>query len=323
MSEQKTKRRPRFKRDQSLTLHLNERDKKIIHLVYENRLMTSEQVKASIDGSDQNITRRLGKLYHAGYLDRPEAQKEPFMRKPMVYALGDLGAEFLSVELDLPINSLDWRGKNRQAKKDFLSHTLMVSEFLTIAQLACRQINNIEFIGPDQIIENRPGKLIGHPLAWKIEIPKQTGQGRQAKIQVVPDSAFALRFHENGQTSEAFFFLEADRGSEPIKRQNLFRSSIYKKLLCYLETWKQKRYSKEFGFQNPRVLFVTKETSREQDQTRRIESMVKANKEADPRGRGLGMFCFASMSAFSLDNPENLFKPKWINGRGEATSLMD
>ena len=57
-------------------------------------------------------------------------------------------------------------------------------------------------------------------------------------LRVLSDRVFALEIDEQPD-SRAYFFLEADRGTMPVKRQSLSQTSFFRKLLAYEATWSQ------------------------------------------------------------------------------------
>jgi len=311
---EKQKRRKRFERDNSVSLILTGRDKKIIKWVFEHRFLTSEQIIALAGGNRQVILRRLYLLFHAGFLDRPRAQQTVFgNNSAMVYGIGNKGADFLAQELDLPLASIDWASKNREVKSIFfLEHTLMVAQFLTVMRLACRQVKGIEFIEPEKIIARRPilAAEKNNPLSWRVE---GKAKGKKFSFFIVPDSGFGLQSNKVGET---YYFLETDRSSMPVKRHNFMKSSIYKKMFGYINSWNQKLFTKNFGFKKVRILITA-------ISDKRIASMIKLNQQLDPKGKGYGLFLFARDKDLNLENPNNVFDKKWINGRGETVSIID
>lgn len=75
---------------------------------------------------------------------------------------------------------------------------------------------------------------------------------------VIPDATFALRYaHRPAGRQTAYFFLEIYRGTMPIARGNLARTSLAREFLAYHGAWKQKIHTRLFGFPNFRVLTVT------------------------------------------------------------------
>ncbi|MEQ1718992.1 MAG: hypothetical protein ABL907_23910, partial [Hyphomicrobium sp.] len=90
-------RRPRFKRYAPPPLRLTEDDLAILKHIGEHRFLRSNHLVQLMGRSQDKIVRRLGALFHNGYLDRPSAQLDFFTRRgsaPMIHALGNKGAIF-------------------------------------------------------------------------------------------------------------------------------------------------------------------------------------------------------------------------------------
>ncbi len=70
-------------------LTLTERDIAILALVRDYRFINTAQIHALVGGSQHNVTERLSRLFHHGYLDRPAHQRELRAEgyRIMVYAL--------------------------------------------------------------------------------------------------------------------------------------------------------------------------------------------------------------------------------------------
>lgn len=321
---QKTKqqRKPRYRRAQANNCRLQDRDTNIIRHVYKHRFLTSEHINALLRGSDQGILRRLHLLYHNGYLDRPPEQIRPYQKgsDPMVYGLGNKGADLLA-DLDIPRGKVDWTSKNREVKKVFLEHTLMVAHFMVCLQVACDKQGDIRLIEPEEVLKESPagrGDYI-NPFSWRVQTKKHhQGSIRDLQFNLIPDKVFGLHFVKDPPgKNKAYFFLEADRGTMPIQRSNFFRTSFFKKMIGYWASWREDLFKKTFGFKNARVLTIT--TSED-----RIKSMIQSGKEVDERGAGSKMFLFAPATAFGLAHSQNTFGRVWQNGRDDnLVSLLD
>src|SRR6185503_20851330 len=109
----------------------------------------------------------------------------------------------------------------------------------------------------------------------------------------------------------AFFFLEADRGTMPVRRKNLFQTSFYRKLLAYEATWSQSIHRRSFGFNRFRVLTVTTSTAR-------VKSLVDACSKLQ---RGRGLFLFADHTI--LEKAGDVFSKVWRTATpGQTTSPL-
>lgn len=327
MSQLQNIRKSRYQRvTPAKPFKITQRDLEIVRQVYRYRFLTSDQIAALLGGSKQGVSRRLNLLFHSGWLDRPRSQLllpervDARCNHSMVYALGMLGAKFLSTELDMPLTSINWTAKNKELKSGiFMEHTLLVAEFMIMVQLACKKVDGVEFIDQEEIINKRAEPICNcdQHLGFRVDATLKKNQRKPFLLTVVPDGAFGLRFHGKEQgKKEVYFFLEADRATMPIRRVSLLRSSFYKKMLGYYHAWKTGAYSKTFHFKHARVLTIT--TSRQ-----RIDNMIEVGKMIDTRKTGLGMFLFASQDILTLDEPEKVFAPAWTSGKGEKLSILD
>ena len=154
------KRKPRFRRVSDVKFRLQKRDVEIIKLVDEYRFLPSTHISSLVSGSRQGVLRRLNFLFHGGYLDRPPKQIKPYYQgtDPFVYGLGNKGADCLAEIYHVPRSRVDWTSKNREVKRVYLEHTLMVANFMICLKLACRNQGKIRVIEPKEILENVPRK---------------------------------------------------------------------------------------------------------------------------------------------------------------------
>ncbi len=310
-----SRRRPRFERVPIRNFRLTDRDLAIIENVERYRLLDSEQIVALLgEGSPQHVRRRLQLLFHNRYLDRPPVQIADFYRTPgtlpMVYGLGNRGADALAEHLRRNRRKGDWATKNRSIRSTFFHHTLMVSSIIVAFAVSCRRRENVRLIPWEEILETtcpEEARRLKHPLTWRVRVPEVGSLG------VTPDRVFGLEFADRPQSRRrSYFFLEADRASMPVIRKDLRGTSIFRKLLAYQATASQKLHSERFGINNFRVLTVTKSPKQE-----RVSSMVEAAQQlSGPQG----IFLFTDIE--SLTSGDALTH-EWKNGRGESVRLLD
>jgi hypothetical protein len=301
---------PRFNRAIAVQpIQLTERDREIIRLVHRHRFLRSSHVIALIGGASQQLLRRLQLLYHHGYLERPRAQLEYFHRggsHPMVYGLGSKGATFLKQELGPAFHEVWSNEQNHSVGTIFLEHALLVSDVMVALELACRKNGRVRLLyGEDLTIPG--GSPKPRPFHWKVKI------SGPLRLGVIPDRVFALEFpDQNGVPSRAYFFLEADRGTMPVKRRKLYQTSFFRKLLAYEATWSHSIHRTRFGFHRFRVLTVTTSVTR-------VESLVNACAQLK---RGQGLFLFTDRVSFETSG--DVFSLPWHTGRpGETVSLLN
>jgi DNA-binding Lrp family transcriptional regulator len=281
-------------------MRLTERDKEILRLIHEHRFIRAPQIFELLKGSPQQLSRRLKLLYHHGYVERPRAQLDYYHQggsRHIVYGLADRGGAVIGKK------QTDWTQRNRSAGRIFLKHALLVSEIMAAVELASRT-NGIQLLREKELyVKKQNGE--DRRFRWKVNVGG-------LKLTAVPDRVFALEFKSpEGKSDRAIFFLEADRGTMPVKRSHFSQTSFYRKMLAYEATWSQSIHQKRFGFNRFRVLTVT--TSAE-----RVKSLLKACAELRS---GQGLFLFADKDV--LKEPAKILGAVWKSGKtGEAVSLF-
>jgi hypothetical protein len=294
-------RRPRFERAPVRPMILTPRDLAILRAVHRHRLLRSTHLVALSGGSRQATLRRLQLLFHHVYLDRPPMQLDWYARgsEPLVYALGKRGAEILEAEGVARPRGTRWDTKNRNISRVFLHHTLAVAEVMVAFEAACRSREGVEFIPPEEVLAGAPPETRRLPFRWKVDVRHDS---KLHRLGVEPDKVFGLRFEGAPENRRhAFFFLEADRGTMPVRRKGLGQTSFFRKILAYKETWSQGLHRTHLGIPNFRVLTVT--TSRE-----RMEHLVEACRSLG--GGGSRLFLFADRDSLKL---EDILKHKWLS----------
>ncbi len=293
-------RRPRFRRTSDIPpFALTGRDSHIIRYLAKYRFLRSSHLLLLIPGSQQQILRRLQLLFHHGYVDRPTAQIDYYQRgsKAMIYGLGKQGMRFLHRENGLAPGKLDWTTRNQRITRYFMQHTLAVADVLVAVELSCRA-NGLEFV--------RHPSTAGGAFKWKVPLRLTTPS---ISIAVVPDAVFGLKSGSHTR----WFFLEADRATMPVERNNLKQTSFGRKLLAYHETWRLNPLRDSF----PRFQVLTVTTTPE-----RASHLAQTARRLT-RGKGAGLFLFTDHSA--LTAWADIFKIPFLNARGERVfvSLSD
>src|SRR3989304_7006883 len=97
--ERTTDRLPRFVRQRfrKPEFVIQPRDCEIVRVVSQHRVISSDDLQLLVAGSNQTILRRLQKLFHHGYLDRPRVRRMGG-NTPKVYSIRQQGAELLARE---------------------------------------------------------------------------------------------------------------------------------------------------------------------------------------------------------------------------------
>jgi len=280
------KRLKKFRREKSAfpALQIQERDVQILNSLADYRFLTTSHILALHSGGERNLQRRLQKLFHAGFIDRPPRQIS--YHRPqgdMVYALGNRGVDLLAERLNMERGKVNWTTKNREAKDRYIQHALMISNFRTVLTLA---LNN--------------------PLEGVIKDWRQSRELKdyvridQQKVAIVPDAFFTVE----DAKSRMHFFLEADQST-------MTRGRFLKKMKAYWNWWKEGGHQKKLGIKSFRVLVLCKSEKRK-------ESLRRITKEADDKKQGSLMFWFVSEDKFALAEPESVLRSIWQTPKDDA-----
>lgn len=309
MSEDKKQtieKRSRFKRAKQANIQLTDRDVYILQALHKYRFLTSVHLmQLTGTASQQAMNRRLRELFDAKYIDRPKAQIYSLAyaeKRPMVYALGNEGADLLSNRFQLSLPDIYWSEKNRRVKEKFVEHTLGIADFMVSMELACKEAGNIRLISKDEILNDAPEKTrrSKHPFRWQTRI---AWEGERLEIAIVPDEFFGLQYLDKPEgKNRAFFFVEIDRGTMPITRRDIRQTSFARKLMSYADTFERKLHTERFNIKNFRVLTLT--TSKD-----RIRTMQQAFENEISHRAPAGMFLF------NVKTYSNIFDWQLSDGR--------
>lgn len=309
-----TGKRSRFKRSTATTLQLTDRDVAILRALEQHRFLTTDHLLAlTRTSSRQGLTRRLRDLYDAKYIDRPRAQMLSLAyaeKRPMVYALGNEGAELLSNRFQMPLPDVYWTEKNRRVKEKFVEHTLGISDFMVAMELACRNAGNIKIITKEDILATAPEatRRARHPFRWQTRIH---WNDQWHEIAIVPDIIFGLHYTDKLEgKNKAYFFAEIDRGTMPVTRRDTGQTSFARKLHSYADTFERKLHTERFGVKNFRVLTVT--TSIE-----RVETMKAAFQSEITEKAPAGLFLFTTKKGVEVNSTG------WTNAQREQIHLFN
>jgi DNA-binding Lrp family transcriptional regulator len=287
---------PRFQRlAETPPIQLTGRDLEILRQVARHRFLDSRQISLLVNGSPQQVLRRLQQLFHHGYLDRPHAQVRYFSEggsRPMVYALASAGARAIAKP-----GQRRPRYDNRNLKQLYMQHTLQVSEIMVAFTRASRSTKAPRLLWEEDLA---PAKSPSEAFQWAVTVQHRNESKR---VGIFPDRVFALESSNKGE--RVFYFVEADRATMPITRRSLNQSSIWRKLLAYEATWSQKIHESRFDTKRFRVLFVT--TTPE-----RVDHLVAACAKL-PRGHGL--FLFTDIQA--LHEATSIYTHPWNTVSGK------
>jgi hypothetical protein len=232
-------------------LALSPRDLEIFKLLNRYRYLRSTFIHALVGGYKIALIKRLGVLFHDGYLDRPAQQWQAINARymPAVYELGTRGAQALR-SAGMAVNPMP---------SQQFSHSLMVCDILASIEIGIRADPQLRLISWDEILAKMPspGANRDNPLELPCQVsftfPRSRTTHRSSK-PLIPDAVFGVEYKPT--KSFRFFALEADRNHEPVMRNNLSQTSYLRKILQYREVAKG-AYKTQWGLPNLLVLNVT------------------------------------------------------------------
>jgi len=308
---------PRFRRvEEPPPFQLTPRDLAVIAAVARFRFLSSLQIARLVGGSQQQLLRRLQRLFHHAYLDRPVSQRLQLAHvlddgnRPFVYGLGRRGAHVLA-EAGAPVSDrLDWTTKNARATALFLAHTIETAETMIAFDLACSGEHALRLIDQHELLPYLPEetRMARDPFRCHVSV-RIKEQRTPITIGVVPDRLFSLAFPDG---TRANFALEVDRGTMDVKAKRLVgKSSFRRKLIGYWHLWQQGRHTERWGFKSFRVLTVTPSESR-------LENMIAAQKEI-VGALGSNVFLFTTPERLATKSP---LEDPWVSGKNEIVCLI-
>ena len=306
-----TKHRPRFRRasaDERPAFRLTDRDRQLLKIIYDYRFITADMLqdlapavqlstrqqealdklkavkKASTlvdrpQRTKREILRRLQMLYHSGYVQRKKLSDHD----PIVYSLGNLGAEVLVMQYGIDRKEIEWTTKNRESGEHYIQHTLLVSRFRHAVELV---LGN----SPDATLEEwLPSGSFKASVQYTDAVKTRAGTRTQVVQKVIiPDGVIVVMV--GGK--RCHYFLEADRS-------RMSNARFLSKLKGYYAFWAQR--TQEYGIRQMRVISVTISELRK-DNLRETAQQVSTEAK--------DLFWFACERTYA-GKPEAVFAPIW------------
>ena len=306
---------------------LTDRDIEIVRFVERFRLLRSRSHIVPLFGGSTHVLRRLQKLRKNQYLYELPG-REP--NEEAVYAIGNVGADLLNAEFNLPRPKVDYTQQNKTLGMRFIEHTLLVSDIIVAIILATRCRDDVRYISQEEIFRewapretrSKRYKVGAHPFRWRV---KFSYKERTYRKSIEPDHIFGLAF-PGQERKPNWFFLEADRQNMPVKSRNMNRSSIFKKQLQYWESWQDNTWTetnlfkKHFGVSNIRTLFVLDTGYQGRQRLNRCIEVTRHFEEQAKGGEGMGLFLFAN--AETLLDADDILNAPLVSGRGDEKILL-
>ena len=160
----------------------------------------------------------------------------------------------------------------------------MTAGIMIAFELACRaSAGRVKFILPDELSGTLSSRQVKHRQwhQWRTTL-----DGKRQNL--VPDGAFILEYAGEAEgKNRRLCFVEADRGTMPLRRSRGTASCIQRKLRLYTQLWKSGQFSKMSGVNRIQVWIVTGNAGRMANMKQAFANL--------PAGKGL--FHFTEMGA--------------------------
>ena len=298
-------RRRLFQRQEMERRELTPREHKLLEHVARHRLIASGDLALLDGGSPQNVLRLLRELFDMGLVERPAFQVNNWAvagPRPMIYGMTNKGVRLLHGRRE----EVDHSERNRRAGSVFVHHTAEIAAFFARLEVGCRNREDVNLLMQADILAEapEPTRLLREPTRIK---GQEDGSSARLPSTLIPDGMFALEFADD---TAAHFFLELDRGTMPVVRKGMDRTSFARKLQVYLDAWRAGVFEAQFGVRHVRVLTVTPSPER-------VKTMIAAVK-ALTKGNGSGLFLFIDRGTLIKHGPLDV---EWTDGTGKATKL--
>jgi Replication-relaxation len=137
-----------------LARHLTERDREVALCLYDQQVLTTDQLTLLFFSSKRRAQDRLLFLYRQRVLDRFYPPSRFDAGKPQAHwLLDEAGAHLVAASLDLDRRQLDWQRRDDWGSHPQLAHRLEVNRFATDlinATLADPALGVVSWLGPRQ-----------------------------------------------------------------------------------------------------------------------------------------------------------------------------
>jgi len=304
-----TRRKRRFVRETPGRFQMTDRDIQLVRLVAEHRFLRSTHLSELCQASHKKVCVRLTHLFHAGYLDRPRAQFEAYRdgggSATMVYALASRGAKLL-IENGVDAADVDWKRKNELAGRQFILHTLAISDVRVALQRSVRDRPGYELLDEEFLLQRAPEETRRRERPWVLR-PRVNHRDTAYELSVDPDHVFAIGYPERRFRA---FLVECDRGTMPVNRANLTQTSLKRKFLAYAAAKRSLLHERQFGWKAFRVLVVT-------TNPQRVETILATIREC-VHERDRALFLIADRQSLAT---ADVLAHSWRDARGQTQAL--
>ncbi len=330
------KRRPRFERKPTKPFRFNEsRHGPVLEMLYfYGAARTSDIVDITTTAYDRireeepgfNITNirkfltddELSHMYHDGGL---LTRRKVGNTEQILHGLSTTGAKKLRDTFGYAIANTDYTQDFKTRTPASQKHKSEIARYSAAIHRAARVLDGIEFtdrpeifkqnlIPADVWMRRKEAKLKDE--YWKASLSK----GTVKKLQAEADWMHRFLGCSFDPETPQFHFPEIDMGTESVNSKNLKRTSIYRKMLCYINAYYQGFHKEYWGIQSFRIPWIINTGYHGKE---RLDNFLEVTQTVT-NGKGTRLFVFIPAEALSS---ENILLETFVNGKGETVRLVD
>ena len=273
-------------------MRLTERDKRIFEAIYSHEgILADYQIQRLFFSGRRTTQERLSRLYHNGYLDRPDRRQRATLQY-MVYWLAEKGAAEVAALSGDDLSEFKYRANPRWS---LVKHDVAVNDFRLDVEEAAYHNPTLEL---EEWIPSE--EFWAYPDRIEYSLP----DGRKTQRSIRPDGYFVVTRNDGVRFR---MLLELDRTTEDNPRFG--RDKVLPGLAYIVSS----AYEQRFGGRAGRWLVVTTSERRMTNLMKQTERMA---------GKNAVVFWFTTIEAVY---PETvLTEPIWQPaGMSEARALFD
>ncbi len=270
------------------------------------------------DRHPHGVLNTLKILHQAGLVEKPAEQFEYYnnIYDPDIYRITKLGCEKYQETFSLPYRFVRLsRPRSTKDPRIMFPHQMMICDSAA-DYVASARLHGVEPIALDRILERVDQNKYKEPLRLFFDIKHRFTKSKaveRKKDHLRPDNLIGFQYEDG-----AAFFADEQQNTVPVRRNNLSRDSMLRKLLAYADIQKRAEYRDQLQIGKLRVLF---RFTKEED----FRDSLKLGKELFGRH---SMFLFAHVPAHAQlqrapkPNPD-VFKMEWHRIGMEPVTLLD
>lgn len=303
-------------------VRIMDRDVLVLKALLRFVVLDRTHLDALCGGGSAAFSKRLRRLYDAGYVVRPPIQNALSKGSgslPKIYTLGQNGADFLREVhgLDVPFSNYERNANDRHGfiGQNKLEHDLGANGSVIALQNALASLDGVQVYTDKEIVEQSPEWTRKANKPFSIPTRYTWVDGNRHERNVIPDGVLGYLDTRLEKPVKALLFIEFDQKMD-VNRSTATQSSIRQKIACYSAMFNEQTVKARFGFDAFRVLFVT--TGNDRHLTTMVECCSEYRQQNASQVPPYPFF-FSTHEAFkAADNP---LIGCWVDGDGKERNI--